>query len=145
MKKSELGWLRSKIADLAAQGVAIRKQIQAAFARARYDLWNDKRSIGDEARWMLLAYAFLRDVPYRVVEPTAVHEGSVYGGAKGLANAVAKAAQLPDSAKVEAWIAVPEQIDRKTRREAAEIRGQVARRSRLKKAAWERHGYEVAK
>jgi len=141
MKKSQLVGLRARIAELAAQGRAIRAQIQKAFARARYDLWNDKRSIGNEARWMLLAYAFLRDIPYRVVEPTAVHSGQIHGGSKGLAIAVAREAKLPDSAAVEAWLAVPEQIDRKARREAASAAGyERGRAMRLARAAQRARG-----
>lgn len=139
MKKSELGWLRSKIKDLAGQGTAIRHRIQAAFNRARYDLWNDKRSIGDEARWMLLAYAFLRDVPYRMVEPTATVPATMNCTEeewfKDIAGRIACRAERDDrEVAVLAWLKVPEATDRKARREAAEARGQAARHSRLQEA-----------
>lgn len=40
----------------------------------RYALWNDKREVGREARHCLLAMGFLKDRPYRTLEP----EGSSY-------------------------------------------------------------------
>jgi len=144
MKKSELGWLRSTIAGLAAQGVAIRLQIREALARARYDLWNDKCDIGTEARWVLLAYAFLRDVPYRVVEPTtsvpATRNCTEKEWFKDIAGRIACRAERDDrEADVFAWLQVPEQADRKARREATEARGRERRHERIAQATERRH------
>ena len=128
MKKSQLVGLRCLIAAFAAQGQEIRRQIQKAIARARYDLWNDKRSLGSDARMALLAYAFLRDVPYRVAEPTAVapvgrtEEQWRRSLAQDIAPYVCKERVTP-AKDIEAWLALPEQIDRKARREAASRAG----------------------
>ena len=46
----------------------IRKKIHASKGKERWDLWIDKRELGDQTRYMLLAYAFLRGVPYQIVE-----------------------------------------------------------------------------
>ena len=35
----------------------------------RYALWNDKRDVGSNARYCLLAMGFLKDRPYRTLEP----------------------------------------------------------------------------
>jgi hypothetical protein len=134
VKKSELVGLRGKIAEFAAAGRAIRLKIQAAFARAKYDLWNDKRAVGVDARHALLAYAYLRGIPYRIAEPTA---GTPQGRTeescrKELAGEIACAAQQTPPAVVAdiaAWLAVPEQTDRKARRLAAEQAGRERRQA----------------
>ena len=63
------GTLKARIKDAAARGRAVRHRINEAAGLERYALWNEKRSIGDEARVALLAYGFLRGVPYRRIEP----------------------------------------------------------------------------
>lgn len=151
MKKSELVWLRAEIAKYAADGTAIRGKINEARDRARYDLWNEKRVVGLEARRRLLAYAFLRGVPYRVVEPTSVKPGdlgcSEEAWHKDLAQSVSYYT-LPDPERdqnnaavalvyqeVLAWLAVPEQTDRKAVREAREAAGWALYRQRRAAAA----------
>jgi hypothetical protein len=47
----------------------IRKQIHAASGMDRWHLWNEKRDYGRETRDTLLAYGFLRGLPYRACEP----------------------------------------------------------------------------
>src|SRR5882724_2684321 len=94
VKKSELVNLRSEIAKRVAESRGIRKNINASSGMAKWALWNDKRSVGSETRDLLLAYAFLRGVPYRVVEPTAkVPDGRTLDGwLKSLAIDIAQAA-----------------------------------------------------
>ena len=61
--------LKAKIKDWAAQGKALRGRIQASAGPERHALWNEKRAVGAEARVALLAYGFLRGVPYARIEP----------------------------------------------------------------------------
>jgi hypothetical protein len=70
MKRRELVELRDEIKASAAQGREVRARIHATRDRERYDAWNEKRRVGTGARELMLACAFLRGVPYRVVEPT---------------------------------------------------------------------------
>lgn len=63
--KSEL---KKLVIESAAQGAAWRREIRAMHDRARYDAWTNKRSVGRRTRHLLLAYAFVRGVPYAVVE-----------------------------------------------------------------------------
>ena len=145
--KSELQGLRARIAELAAQGVAIRSKIGAARERARYDLWNEKRAVGDGVRDLLLAYAFLRGVPYRVAEPTAREKPAWFGGAVETWRATWSATiaervreVVPSEgleARVLAWLTEPEPEAHKARREAAERRGRerALERARAQRAA----------
>lgn len=61
--------LRSSIAANVAQSREIRRRIHESKGRARYDAWNDKRTLGFATRDMLLALAFVRGRAYRTVEP----------------------------------------------------------------------------
>ena len=61
--------VRARIADLAAQGRRLRNRIQTTAGLERHALWNDKRAVGRQARAALLAYGFLRGVPYSRIEP----------------------------------------------------------------------------
>jgi len=60
--------LKNMVIESAARGAAWRKEIQATTDRARYDAWTEKRSVGLRTRRLLLAYAFVRGMPYAVVE-----------------------------------------------------------------------------
>jgi len=136
MKKSELSVLRFRIAALAEQGRAIGRQIREASGRARYDLWNDKRSLGDDARALLLAYAFLRDVPYRVVEPTAVtpsgwQDDRWQAGLAARIEASADGASIvAPKEQVQSWLAVPETEERREARQLGHERSLVELRAR---------------
>ena len=46
-----------------------RATIRATSGLDRYLAWSEKRSIGTRTRDLLLVYAFLRGMPYRVCEP----------------------------------------------------------------------------
>jgi hypothetical protein len=67
--------LKNSIKDLAQQGRALRARIQATKGPERDALWNRKRAIGRKARVSLLAYGFLRGVPYRAIEPKRHDDG----------------------------------------------------------------------
>lgn len=67
---SPLSALRAEIRELAAQGRALNPAIQAASGRNRQSLRIQKAEIGDRARHLLLAYAFLRGIPYIALERT---------------------------------------------------------------------------
>lgn len=61
--------LKSEIKNLADEGRRIRiEKIRPSLDYARYEAWEEKRKVGSRARLFLLAYAFFRGVPYRVVE-----------------------------------------------------------------------------
>ena len=69
--------LKQDIIALASQGKEIHTQIiqlrsQPDTGKQREGLWTDKRAIGTQARCRLLAYAYLRGVPYSTVEANAV-------------------------------------------------------------------------
>jgi hypothetical protein len=61
--------LKNAVKTLAAEGVSLRRRIQAASGPERHRLWNEKREVGWRARNALLAYAFARNVPYSRTEP----------------------------------------------------------------------------
>ena len=60
--------LKVKVLALAAEGRTLRARIGAARGAERDALWNEKRAVGRRARVVLLAYAFVRGVPYARVE-----------------------------------------------------------------------------
>jgi hypothetical protein len=60
--------LKAKIKDQAALGRTLRSRIQGSAGPDRHALWNEKRAVGAEARVLLLAYGFLRGVPYAHIE-----------------------------------------------------------------------------
>ena len=73
--------LKQEIIALASEGKQIHARViqlraQADTGPERESLWKDKRAIGTQARCRLLAYAYLRGVPYRAVETNAV-EGNI--------------------------------------------------------------------
>jgi hypothetical protein len=65
----ELSALKSEICAAARDGQAIQKKLQATRALERDSLWNQKRALGRRTRYLLLAYGYVRSVPYRLIEP----------------------------------------------------------------------------
>lgn len=57
-------WIKASMAE----SLEIRKQIRASEGDERSRLWGCKRSLGDDTRHMLLAYAFLRGRLYSATE-----------------------------------------------------------------------------
>jgi hypothetical protein len=68
--------IKTNLRALEAESREIRKRIHAASGMDRWHLWNEKRGHGREARWLLLAYAYLRKVPYRVCEQKCALDNS---------------------------------------------------------------------
>jgi len=68
-KKNKYPEIQNELRERQAASQAIRQKIHQSSGRDRYDLWDEKRSYGSVTRALLLAYALLRGVPYRVVEP----------------------------------------------------------------------------
>jgi hypothetical protein len=60
--------LKNEIKQCTIAGRAIGEKIRQSKGLDRYQLWNAKRSVGDGARYVLLAYACLRERPYLTVE-----------------------------------------------------------------------------
>lgn len=137
MKKNELVEVRDRICTLAKEGREIHKKIGTAKGLDRYRLWADKRVVGEDARAALLAYAYLRGVPYRVVEPESrVLDrygttdpqwlwGTVIGATtrcilvvRGEAEISTPVTRKETMAEVKAWMKVPEVSERKARRVA---------------------------
>lgn len=81
-KKSRFPTLKQEIREREAASREIRKKIQGSAGLDRYQHWIDKRNYGGYTRDLLLFYAFMRKVPYRVVEPTCrdlSHGPLIYG------------------------------------------------------------------
>lgn len=138
---------KTRVCAFAREGASVRAKIHKARDRERYDLWNEKRSIGDDARWALLAYAFLRGKPYRHVEPKcrdlnpALNANALLYARKAMARAIMGAGtqlMFGTHEALVAWLSVPETEDRRTKREAAEAAGKARREERRKANAAKR-------
>lgn len=68
-KTSKYPKIKQKLKNRQAASQAIHKKIHATNGIERHELWLEKRSFGHKTRILLLAYAMLRGVPYRAVEP----------------------------------------------------------------------------
>jgi hypothetical protein len=84
LKKQQLLSLKAKIKGLAEGGARARAFIHAAKGDKRYRRWDEKRAIGLEARYHLLAYGLLRGIPYETLEPNSTKYYSLYARAKGI-------------------------------------------------------------
>ncbi len=65
---------KEKIKALAGQSAEARKEIRSSKGMDRWHAWEGKRSIGQSARAVYLAYAYFRGVPYRVLEPKCLED-----------------------------------------------------------------------
>jgi len=65
--------LRAKIRGLQATGFTISSRIHKAAGKRKNDLWNTKRALGVHCRHHLIAYGFLRGVPYYNIEQCAAN------------------------------------------------------------------------
>lgn len=61
--------VRSRLRQRETGSRALRKAIHESSGMDRWYAWQEKRSFGRETRHLLLAYAFLRGVPYARAEP----------------------------------------------------------------------------
>lgn len=75
MKKHQLTELREEIKSNAHSARTYNPRIQASSGLERHALRLEKAGYKYPARSMLLAYGFLRGIPYRVLEQRC-HEGS---------------------------------------------------------------------
>ena len=71
LTKHQLLTLKAKIKGLAEGGCRCRKFIESTSHETRARHWDEKRSIGLEARYHLLAYGLLRGLEYDVIEPNS--------------------------------------------------------------------------
>lgn len=138
---------KARVCELAREGAGVRAKIHKAHDRERYDLWNEKRSVGGSARWALLAYAFLRGKPYRNVEPKCreldqpLHPSLREHVRKSMAMSIMDGGTQPmfeAQEAIMAWLSVPETEARKTKRAAAEAAGKARREERRKANAAKR-------
>ncbi len=60
--------IKAELRDRQAESQALRRRIHAASGMDRWDLWEEKRLFGATTRKIILAYAFLRKVPYLACE-----------------------------------------------------------------------------
>lgn len=107
--------LKNEIKTLAEKGREARKVIHASAGIDRWYAWAEKRNIGTEARYRMLAYALFRGVPYRVLEKKCQEDESTFKKAclEGQVLSALRAA-LPEESRAEwtedrvkAWMAVP--------------------------------------
>lgn len=66
--KNQVITLRAKIKGLQIVGSEYQKKISLTTANKRNSLREEKRLLGEETRYHLLAYAFFRGIPYKKVE-----------------------------------------------------------------------------
>lgn len=71
LKKQQLLTLKAKIKGLAEGGCRCRKFINATSHETKAHHWDEKRSIGREARYHLIAYGLLRGLEYDTIEPNS--------------------------------------------------------------------------
>lgn len=60
--------VRDSIKHNTIQSLAIVARIRSTKGRERYNAWDEKRRLGANTRYLLLALAFLRKRPYRRAE-----------------------------------------------------------------------------
>lgn len=68
-RKCKYHQIKEELKSRQAESQDIRKHIHTSSGKDRWNLWQKKRFWGQDTRVLLLAYAFLRGVPYRVCEP----------------------------------------------------------------------------
>jgi len=68
-KKNKFPEIKAELRVREQESRSIRKQINESAGMERWGFWADKRRYGSETRDLLLAYGFLRGMPYRVIEP----------------------------------------------------------------------------
>lgn len=97
---------------------------------------NLKIPIINPDRLLFLAYAFLRGVPYRVVEASAGPLAESVGGwnasfiTKAIAYVVTDHGGETDPGEIQTWLEEPETETRATKRRTAEARSRVEREAR---------------
>ena len=67
-KRTKFPEIKAELRVREQESRSIRKQIHGSSGMERWGFWQDKRKYGFETRDLLLAYGFLRGVPYLVIE-----------------------------------------------------------------------------
>ena len=70
--------LKEKVKMFALDSAKARKDIRESSGTVRACNWTKKRDIGQSARYALLAYAFVCNKPYRVLEKKCLEDVSPY-------------------------------------------------------------------
>jgi len=147
MKKHELEGLQSFIAARVARSLEFNAEIAQVHGDDRRDLRAEKKAHGAVTRDHLLVYAYLRGVPYRVVEPTAaaaVGESLRAAHRRWWAEQLLKLArnvashapaELLSKDAIVAWLATPESAERAAVRAAARTAWFAARDAARARAA----------
>lgn len=86
-----------------AGGKDLRKKIQNTSHQERYDAWNEKRAYGLDTRWILLAYGFVKGIPYKAIEAKTGERNEAYAFAICEASKEATGLTLNGNAVV-AWL-----------------------------------------
>lgn len=78
LNKSQLFILKAFIKGLAEEGSRTRRFINKSVKERKDYYWNQKRNIGEEARYHLIAYGLLRGISYEKIEPNSNKEWMKY-------------------------------------------------------------------
>lgn len=104
-KKSKFPEIKAELKQREAESRAIRKQIHESSGMERWGFWADKRRYGSDTRDLLLGYAFLRGVPYRVCEAKTLPNSGPY--ATCIQRCLQARGQAVDAKVIESWLEVP--------------------------------------
>jgi len=72
-RKKVIAELKKLIKENAAKSRVIAQGIRSSSGDDRWNLWEEKRSLGSRTRHILLAYAYLRNRPYHVAEKCSLN------------------------------------------------------------------------
>lgn len=103
MKNVKYPSIRNELREREAHSRDIRKQIHAASGMDCWYLWTEKRSYGADTRHILLAYGFVRGLPYHVCEGKC---GEGNGPSVSTIHAIVNAHKAVSLDDVRAWLAV---------------------------------------
>lgn len=104
-KKCKFPGIRAELKQRELESRAIRTQIHESSGMARWGFWADKRRYGCDTRDLLLGYAFLRGMPYRVVEAKTQPDSGPY--ATYIQRCLEARGHAVETAAIEQWLAVP--------------------------------------
>lgn len=107
-KKINFPEVKQELKDRQAASQAIGARIRESKGLERWALWEEKREYGRDTRWLLMVYAFLRGIPFLVVERHSTFR--VYDNwaasihAKRLAELIEARGLECDNEKIVAWL-----------------------------------------
>jgi hypothetical protein len=73
-KRTRFPEIRAELRQREASSREMRQCINDSSGLERWQAWQDKRTFGADTRALLLTYAILRGMPYRVVEPRIAND-----------------------------------------------------------------------